>query len=523
MKRYMLSVTVFLLALCMPLMATAPREKVEAGAEETITLTWFMGAPSATQLKDRNEMAAFQEIEKQTGVHIEWQQPAVGAFDEQFTLILASGELPDLLSGDWATIPGGPQRYIDDKIIIPLNDYAAYMTNYQKYLNLNQEIKKTVSTTAGKIYVFPFITEPAIKNGYYGLMIRKEWLDRLDLDIPKTVIEWYDILKAFRDRDANGNGDPNDELPFLSRFSRTGLDFFCGSFGVMGNFFEAADHSVKFGPIEEGYRQWLATMAKWYQEGLIDPDFPTNGSKRSDALFLDDKAGAVGEFVTRTQGRLMDLGREKYESYTWVATPWPIGPAGKKLLSWRGDGRLFWTGGVTVTTACKTPDRAVKYLDFFFSEKGNRLLNFGVEGVTYNIVNGEPKFTNLITNNPDGYSLAEARTIFIPATDDPLGVEVKEAFFQFLTYPEQIEGMEIWADNDGVLGLPQVALADEDAQKVSKIMGDINTYVSENVSKFIMGEKPLSEFNDYVSTIRKMGIDDAIAVYQAAVKEFNAR
>ena len=151
MKKHMCAVLLFLLVVGAPLMATAPRESAEAEAGETITLTWFMEAPSATQLQSRNEMAAFQEIEKRTGVHIEWQQPAVGAFDEQFTLILASGEFPDLLWGDWAVIPGGPQKYIDDRIIIALNDYSAGMPNYQRHLSRNPEIKKTVSTQSGKL------------------------------------------------------------------------------------------------------------------------------------------------------------------------------------------------------------------------------------------------------------------------------------------------------------------------------------------------------------------------------------
>jgi putative aldouronate transport system substrate-binding protein len=244
----------------------------------------------------------------------------------------------------------------------------------------------------------------------------------------------------------------------------------------------------------------------------------------SDAHFIEDKAGAVGEFVTRTMGRLMDLARPKYPDYSFVAAPWPLGPSGKRLLSWRSDTLLYWTRGVAVTTRCKSPDRAVQYLDFWFSDEGDRMLNFGIEGDTYTLVKGKPTYTERITKNPDGISVSEARAMFLPVTDDMVGIERVEGFMQFLVYPEQIEAMEkVWSVNDGALGLPQLSLGDADSQRIGKLMGDITTYRDESMNKFIMGLMPLGDFDGYVSTIKKMGIEEVIAIYQTAVNDFRAR
>lgn len=146
-----------------------------------------------------------KQLEKETGVKVKYIHPSDNQTKEQFNLMIASNELPDTVEYDWTgrsagSYPGGPEKAIADKVIVPLNDIIdKYAPNLKKKLQADKELDKMIKTDSGKYYVFPMIRNPS-GLVFRGPIIRKDWLDDLGLQMPTTVDEWETVLKAFKEK-----------------------------------------------------------------------------------------------------------------------------------------------------------------------------------------------------------------------------------------------------------------------------------------------------------------------------------
>src|SRR5690606_22694367 len=179
--------------------STAP---TDTASTDPVTLTYWSGlnAFAARSLKEYGESLFYQELEKRTNVQVKFEHPAVGSEAEQFNLLIASGKLPDVIEYNFTTYPGGPEKAISDKVIIPLNDIIEqHAPNFKAYLDANPEMKKEISTDNGTIYAFPALGT-GNSNVSSGLVLRKDWLDELGLGIPETIEEWTNVLTQFKEK-----------------------------------------------------------------------------------------------------------------------------------------------------------------------------------------------------------------------------------------------------------------------------------------------------------------------------------
>lgn len=230
--------------------STESTSEKQDSAEQTQSLTklsyWVELFPDAAAImKSYGEVTAWKEIQARTGVQIEFQHPAQGQLGEQFNLMVASNKLPDVVVHSWNSYPGGAQKAIRDKKIIPLNDYWDHAPNLKALFDSNPEWRKMASTDDGDIIGFPFIREDVTQQVFVGPAIRKDWLDKLKLSSPTTIDEWYTVLKAFKEQDPNGNGAA-DEIPINIP---AGELAFAGAFGTPNDFYQE-NNTVKYGPIE---------------------------------------------------------------------------------------------------------------------------------------------------------------------------------------------------------------------------------------------------------------------------------
>ena len=495
-------------------------EKSEKNGNITLTYFWDMDSKASMTMKSYDEIACLKEAEKDTGVNIEWMHPPAGQGTEQFNLMLGSQELPDLIYWGWRDVSGGPAKAIADDSIIKLNDVIAeHAPNYQAILEANPDWKKEAVLDDGTLYMFPFIRGNEKLRISQGFQIRKDWLDRLNMEVPKTMEDWHTVLTAFRENDMNQNGDKTDELPYVS----TGLGniaTFTRAWGILKGFYRNGD-TVEYGPVQPEYKDFLKTMAKWYKEGLIDPDFAATDATSFDAKVTGSLAGAFYGMILGNMGRFTQSVRAKQPEFELAGAPFPIGDAGKSF------GYLepsVQSSGTAITTACKNADKAAEYLDYAYGEKGKMLFNFGIEGESYTMENGEPKYTEMVLNNPD---LPVANSLIRYALSIAIGPFVQDVryFDQVLIYPEQQQALKTWIeDSDDIsLNMPPVTLTTEESQKSTNIMSEINTYVDEMTTKFIMGEESPDKFDSFVKQIKKMKGDEALKIRQDALDRYNAR
>lgn len=238
--------------------------------DEKYTLTVAVSVPDGTI--DQNEIQVWKDLEEKTNVHIEWLTTPSSSWDEKKNLMFASGDLPDVFLGNWVLDDKDLLTYGNDGMILPIEDLVdQYSVYLKKDLEEHPEIKNQALTNDNHLYGTPIYEEgQLVSTTQSAFYINRKWLEKLNLQVPTTTEEFYNVLKAFKEQDPNGNGEA-DEIPFT--FSKTVYDMF-GPFGYIDNVEHMImkDGKLIFIPEEEEYKKAIQYMNRLFSEGLVDQE-----------------------------------------------------------------------------------------------------------------------------------------------------------------------------------------------------------------------------------------------------------
>ena len=504
--------------------AAAPAEVTYPLAEGGTLTYWLQLNPNVsanfTNLGETELGKAWQE---QTGVTVEFQHPASGQEKEQFNLIVADGSLPDIMEWQWVKqYPGGPEKAIKDGVIIPLNDiFDQYCPNIKKYLAENPEVDKMIKTDDGNYFAFPFIRGEDKLCYTVGGFIRQDWLDELGLEVPTTVDEWHEVLTAFKEK-------KGAEAPLCfdwTNFKDSNPIAFAFKVGTANGtqFILDDEGKVAFAPAQEGYKEYLMTLNQWYEEGLIDRDIATLNGDQVTAKMTSDKAGAsVGWAASRMQ-LFMTSAQQTNPEYTLVATPTPTTEKGATPEYGYVENQ-FPDVAAAITSSCKNVELAAKFLDYGYSEAGHNLFNFGIEGVSYEMKDGKAEYTDVVTNNPDGWPLAQSLAKYIRANYNGPFIQDLNDLEQYLQLPTGKECPSVWAVPDARKHtVPNITPTQDESKELATITNELGTYVAEMSLKFIFGTESFDNWDNYIETLNGMKLDRALEIENAALERYNAR
>lgn len=489
--------------------------------DKTITYWVQMHESVAANYNSLNETRFGEELIKQTGINVEFIHPPITQIAEKFNLLIASREFPDIIEWGWDKFTGGPQAAIDNDIILPLNEvFDKVAPNFSKYLTEKEEIAKTISTDEGNYFCFPMFRESDYLNTFAGPMFRKDLLDKAGLSVPETISEWETALYAFKDMGV--------EVPLMVSLSNSALSSysaFLGAYGVPGGFY-VENGKVNFGPAnEEAMSNFIRLMAKWYQDGILDPNFVDDTNNRKMALGASGTWGVAFGSCGGNFGAWIPTIQKSEKNAEFVPAKFPVLTKGETPKF--GQKNFSATGtGAAITTQCKDVELAARLLDFGYSKQGFLLYNFGTEGESYEMVDGVPTYTDMITNTdansgqPMSYMIAKyARASYF----GPF-MQAEDYMKQYAKLDVQKQGIETWMQNSQTdYALPAVTLTTEENNEYSTIMADIDTYREEQLYKFITGTESLDKLPEYFATLKTMGIERAIEINQAAYERYNKR
>lgn len=473
----------------------------------------------------------YQVMMKNTRIDVEFIHPPVGQETDAFSLMISGGEYPDLIHYDWGNaVSGGPDKAIEDDVILELTGLIEeYCPNLTAFLNEYPEIKATMTTDSGNVYcfpnVYPYFQDDVAIMCNRGVQIRADWLAELGLAQPETVEDWYTVLKAFKAKGTTEDGSPI--VPLVSRklSEKTSMvRTFANAWDGLGYDFYIDNGVVKFGPLEDDYREYLKTMNQWYEEGLIAPEFSTYGGKEHDALITTGQAGAwlsglgagMGVYITALGGT-----DDKIEGVQF-----PVVDVGSVPKYNGADNYPFIGLGIAITTKCKDIEAACRWLDYHYSEEGSRLLNWGIEGVSYELdAAGIPQLTKLITGNPDGLSADVALGKYAMVSQlEAFAKDDRVEAIRMWNWPSQEAASKLWNGTDFSYRYPPtVSLTAEEGAELAAILSDITTYRDEGVIKFILGTESMDHYDQFVQTIKSMDIERAIEIKQAAYDRLQER
>ncbi|WP_211316678.1 extracellular solute-binding protein [Oceanobacillus arenosus] len=457
----------------------------------------------------KDDWLVFEEAAKLTGVTLKGTASQTASnSDEVFNLMMASGDIPDIVH----TYIKNFNQYGPEGAFIPLNDLIEeHAPNIKKALEENDVARKLITSPDGNIYNIPFIRDGKSEEGWF---IRTDWLENLGLDAPETTEDYYNVLTAFKNDDPNGNGKA-DEIPFVARrlIYFTDLMYLWGAYDAL----YLQDGEIKYGPMEDEFLDAVKNLAKWYNEGLIDQEVFTRGKNAIVELAGSNTLGAAHDWFG-SAANVNAVYKEDIPGFAFEVIAPPTNTKGEKFEETLRNavGEFGWG----ISHSNEDPVATIKYFDFWLSEEGRRLMNFGVEGLTYTMEDGKPTFTEEVLSAGN-----------VPQNlKDTYGVQSEIGFQQDFTYEEDWmdpvakEGIQLYDDSGYYIeeDFPQLSFTPEEQERVNALETSLTTYFEENFQKWILGASDVDKDIDaFRKQLTKLGVDEYLEIQNTAFERFN--
>lgn len=481
-------------------------------AEDDITITIWRGFTS-TVMQGYEDSEFFKELEEITGVKTEFLYPPVGNETDNFNLRITSDDLPHMFSMP-PEYAGGYHKAVEDGVYLELTEYydKGLMPNI-KWLRENyEEIDRDIVDDEGKMHYFPMI-DIIPSHPWSGLWVRQDWLEELDLDMPETIDDWDVMLKAMKD----AKGVAPLGLNIKDHFGVATNYMFAGSYDT-GYEWINKDGKAAYGPIEPGFKDFLAKMNEWYKDGLIDPDFSTRDADSYNANIANGEIGAAG-LAYGEMNQVKMTGQSQDSNFVWKPVLQPTSYEGQEIRlrqdnsTVRGDREYFTTLLIDDDLA----EIAVQWKDYWYSQDGGDLASYGPEDVSYEWKDdGDVEWIYPRLDNDEGLDFW---TIYPLFKLHNWGYLRNSLAYEY--EPEVFECIDLWATQDASWVMPDnISQTSEESRELANIMAEIDTYRDEMTLKFITGQEPLSKFDDFVSTVKSMDIDRAIEIRSAAIERY---
>lgn len=494
-------------------------------AEETpvIRALWTKSA-SSMPIAD---MKVVKDVEEIAGIKFDIiEVPEEGAA-EKINLMINTGDLPDVF------MEGIDQSYITtyygQDVFVPITQYITpeIMPNLYRIITENPEYAAAMTATDGEIWGFPRIEE------MYGLVcnqgilsINQEWLDNLGLEVPTTLDEFKQCLIAFRDNDCNGNGDPNDEIPFMFRIGDSGIGSWRNNQSI-GQFFGCwgqADTGDRLALTEDGkvictatteaYKEGLKWFNELYEEGLIWADFALNdGAALQAALNSEDvTVGCVNVFS------IIDMmPRERRDMYT--AVPYLQGPGGEYGCK-DNVSEMHNTVNGAITTACKDPEFVCSVMDLYYEPQRSVETNWGPIGTYYVLDENGVMQWNKDVEMPAGVDTFSQLRVY--TTPISFNAVLSEYYDTVVAYPE--DAADLYADmkkvgfvdkhlNDPIIP-PNMWYSPEDQETMSLIADNLYNLIDNYNATAIIDGNVDDTWDAYIASLESAGLGTYLDIVQ---------
>lgn len=486
---------------------------------QTVTMWVSLPPHVSPYMENVSESAAYRAAVEATGIGFDTTTVSTQVQDEQLQLMCAAGT-----TGDYDIIVGASTFYgsadgaVEDEILLDVKDYLEeLMPDFYNFLQNDVEIRKLLTTDNGAIVD---IAGRGTGGRAQGYGIRKDWLDKSGLEIPTTYDELHQVLTVFKN-------DYDCAQPLLM-FSTGFLDndYLCAGLGVTQSGYYVDEGQVKFCYTEEGFREYCKMINQWYTEGLMSRDFLNNtqGAGISyDAQMLD---GTAGVFMTGVD-IFSSSSKASAADPDWNAVPMAdVTRTGNEVLPFGMTPNADPLSNKWNITTGVTEERlpyVLGFVNWFFTEDGTIACNFGIEGEGFEYdENGDPRLTELVTNNPDGLQSFMSEAIYLN-WNAPYSIDTR--YYDSIYDTEaQAEASDIWNSNRSTEQKYYGDLTSEENSDYSALYSDIETYITTMTVSFMTGAEDIdAQWDTFVSTIESMDIASCIEIKQAAYERYVQR
>lgn len=486
--------------------------------DEPTTLSYFVADDSnaAIMTTDWNDNEFYQEMERRTGVHLEFEMVSSADYQTNFNLMIASGNLADMIYVGASYYAEGVDAAIDDGYFLDLTDLVdEYMPNYERIRTSDVQYELLSTTDSGRLGAV-YELRQSKQGPWLGLWIRQDWLDDLNLDTPVTFDDYHEVLTAFKN-------EKGATAPLILNFSGSDGEFgtMSGGLNVLNSWQLDETGKVNFGPYMDAWKEYVTIMHQWYTEGLIDPDF----------MATDERTADMAKVVTGASGLFAAL--YTMPSVYEAASEDPnmnLAPVNPPVMNEGDEGHIrlrdsYTSGNTAISADSENWEVALRWLDYLYTDEGALLANYGVEGDTFEFdENGEPVFTDKILNNENGWTMTQTVASYLCPS---AGIANWSDWTRELAgVPEKDQACyDVWSEFSDDWRLPSsVTLTQDESTERAALYADISTIVKEQTAQFISGALDIeSNWDAYISALEASGMERAIEITQAAYDRYLAR
>ena len=507
--------------LAVPAMAETEGAEITYPIEDagSFTLGYKINSAWSDRYDSFDQLPLGQALQANTGFEMEMVHVADNT---AMNLLLASGELPDaIIYNFYSNYAGREAKAMSDGLLYPMTEefVQTYAPDYWKVISSDPEILKSVKTPEGDIWGFAFILGDDLLRAGFTMFVRDDWCAELGIDLPDTADEYYEMLKKFKD-------EKGVEIPLCVSMdtlkSMLNLGAITSPFGLVTMNTYQEDGVVKIGYAQEEFKGVLEWLNKLYSEGLLDPNFATVDKDTVNANMLSGKSGASAGAAGSVLGTLLQT--NKGQDYSLSGLYNLVENEGDKPMFGQWNSKVVGGGIGVITSSAENPEKIAEFFNYGYTEEGHTLYNFGIEGESYELVDGKPIFTDLVLHNPDGLTVKQAMSEYMMAWDNGPFVQDKDYLLQYYTEDAQKKALEKSAYSDAAkYVLPRITISADDTNEYSSLTSELETYRDEMIIKFIRGEESFDNFDKYLSTLDSMGVSRLQEIVQNALDEYNAR
>lgn len=482
---------------------------------EPITVE-IMAAYNNYQTTDFADVMWVQEMEKKTGIHVEWNLVTTSARNEQKNIMMASGDLPDALMKMNFTQNDLFKYGYQQEMLADLRQYAPLAPNYFAFLDANSTVDAALSFGEEKaVYGFPYIVN-VTASLCMRLHMNMTALEAVGLDQPKTTEELYEALQKMVAYDINGNGE-KDEIGIGANSIGNIENYFMGAFGLRnrGNVYahldvNPADGTLRHIYTSEQYKALLEYLNRLYAEGLIDPDIFTDGQNSATAAGY---AGQLSAFIAQNALHLNNEWKEHFDGLDAMIT----GPYGDQFLS--QGGRISLPGALVISVDSEYIEELIRWVDYNYCLDGIIEFFMGYEGVSFNYnADGTATYVDSITS-ADSLDTAYSQYVLWAGGQNPSmstpgyfsGAAVQPLPNSSMTKLQPFMVDVVW----------ESVMVDEKHQsKLAAVSTDMETCLAEWRANFITGAASLDQWDEYVKAMEACGLKEYLEIYDETFRNY---
>lgn len=492
-----------------------------------VTLTiWMPLDSSMTEFIETNsDLKVIQNFEEMLNVNLEFVHPSVGAEQEGFSTMLASGEYPDMIFEGYVEsyYAGGLAMAYEDGLVYDYTELVSPETtpNYWAYVMDDPYLAKNAVDDFGRnVHLGSQVSgSEEICTCMWGLMIRQDLLDEAGLETPVTIDDWTNMLRTFKEMGVKYPLLLNKSGYWLSR------NAFSSAWNIDAkNFNLTEDGEVVYGPATPEYKEYLSTIAMWYQEGLINPDFATDTQSDTWAMLASDEGGCVADHTymyATNYHTVLDVDNHPEEAL--VAAQMPKlnadDPLTRVMVTNRGFGKQKY-----ICESSEHKEECVALLDALYYPEIEFMFSNGIEGIGYNLNEyGYPVITNV--EYDENASVEDKRSMRLYNFETESDSDLEYITTSKYCYGPQPDTCILYSQCGYDLLWPKGAsFTAEEAEVIADYRTDVETYRDEMMMKFITGTADIeTEFDDYVAKLNELGLQELQEVYEASYARFVER